>query len=191
VVALLVLADARPRLAYLLGKFGLAKAGSLARTNQLFCETHERNCSTMSNRESRGLFDTRLQISNHDGRMPRGTSSRYVVDDNWRKRVEEALTEKNWSRADLARESSRFGKKVGRSTITDLLNGNQNHCVSLPQIHKALGWDPPLPPILSNDASELFAIWDRLSTFERGRLLERARAIFEQQQVARSPSRKP
>lgn len=145
----------------------------------------------MSNQESSPLFDTRLQISNDDDHMARGKAARYVVDDAWRKRVEQRLIEKQMSRADLARESSRFGARVGRSTITDLLNGKQNHCVGLPAIHKALGWDPPLPPILSNDASELFGIWDRLSEFERGRLLERARAIFESQAVATGRTRKP
>lgn len=108
--------------------------------------------------------------------MARGKSHRYVVDDVWRSRVEGRLAERGWTRADLARESH-----VGKSTITDLLNGKQDHCVGLPRIHKALGWDPPLPPILSNDASELFGIWDRLNEFERGRLLERARSIFELQ----------
>ena len=107
--------------------------------------------------------------------MPRNKGTSYVVDPDWRKRVELRLVEKKWTRADLARES-----RVGKSTISDLLNGKTNECVGLPKIHKALGWDPPLPPILSNDASELFGIWDRLNDFERGRLLERARAIFEQ-----------
>jgi transcriptional regulator with XRE-family HTH domain len=140
----------------------------------------------MSNRESRPLFDTRQQISNQNRHVASGKSFRYVVDDDWRNRVEQKLVEKGWSRADLARES-----RVGRSTITDLLNGKQHHCVGLPKIHHALGWDPPLPPILSNDASELFGIWDRLNEFERGRLLERARSIFEQQAVALKTSRKP
>lgn len=115
--------------------------------------------------------------------MPRKKGTSYVVDDDWRNRVEEQLVKKGWKRADLARES-----KVGKSTITDLLNGNTNECVGLPQIHKALGWDPPLPPILSNDATELHGIWERLDDFERGRLLERARSIYEQQEAARRGS---
>lgn len=139
----------------------------------------------MSNQESIPLFDSRQQISNDDGYVPSGKSPRYVVDGDWRIRVEKRLVEKGWSRADLARES-----RVGRSTITDLLNGKQDHCVGLPKIHKALGWDPPLPPILSNDASELFGIWDRLNEFERGRLLERARSIYEQQQHVRTAPKK-
>jgi hypothetical protein len=140
----------------------------------------------MSNQESIPLFDTRQQISNDHRRVARSKAPRYVVDDDWRKRVEQRLSEKGWSRADLARES-----RVGRSTITDLLNKKQDHCVGLPAIHKALGWDPPLPPILSNDASELFGIWDRLNEFERGRLLERARSIYEQQHLVRATSKKP
>lgn len=116
--------------------------------------------------------------------MPRNKGTSYVVDDDWRKRVEARLVEKKWTRADLHRES-----RVGKSTISDLLNGKTNECVGLPSIHRALGWDPPLPPILSDDASELFGIWDRLNEFERGRLLERARAIYEQQHLSRPPTR--
>lgn len=108
--------------------------------------------------------------------MPPKDGTTHVVDDDWRKRVETRLGELGLKRADLARQSG-----VGRSTISDLLNGVTNECVGLAKIHKALGWDPPLPPILSNDATELFGIWDRLNEFEKGRLLERARAIFEQQ----------
>lgn len=110
--------------------------------------------------------------------MSRKKGTSYVVDDAWRKRVEDRLAERGWKRADLVRESH-----VSKSTISDLLNGRTNECVGLAQIHRALGWDPPLPPILSNDASELFAIWDRLNEFERGRLLERARAIYEQKRI--------
>lgn len=107
--------------------------------------------------------------------MARKSGTSYVVDDAWRKRVEDRLAEKKWKRADLVRES-----RLGKSTISELLNGKLHECVGLPRIHKALGWDPPLPPVLSNDASELVGIWDRLEEFERGRLLERARAIYEQ-----------
>ena len=111
--------------------------------------------------------------------MARRKGVTHAVDDTWRDRVEVALERKGWSRADLARES-----KVGKSTISDLLNGQTNECMDLKKIHKALGWDEPLPPVLSNDASELFGIWDRLDEFEKGRLLERARAIYEQHLVA-------
>lgn len=111
--------------------------------------------------------------------MARKKGTSYAVDETWRERVEARLVERKWSRADLAREAG-----IGRSTISDLLNGKTNECVDLERIHRALGWDPPLPPILSNDASELFGIWDRLNEFERGRLLERARAIYEQHAMA-------
>lgn len=116
--------------------------------------------------------------------MARKAGTSYVVDDDWRKRVEQRMTDRGLTRADLARES-----RLSRSTITDLLNGNTNECVGLPSIHRALGWDPPLPPILSADASELYGIWERLSDFDRGRLLERARAIFEAHHKA-APVRK-
>lgn len=114
--------------------------------------------------------------------MPRKNGTTYVVDDAWRKRVKEQLVQLGWRKADLSRES-----RVPKSTITELLNGTTSECVALPRIHKALGWNPPLPPILSVDATELFEIWDQLHDLEKGRLLERARAILEQQRARGKP----
>ena len=111
--------------------------------------------------------------------MSRKPGKAYVVDNDWRKRVEISLHEKGWSRADLARESG-----VGKSTITELLNGKTDSCLELPAIHKALGWRwSEALPLVSKDAGELLGLWDQLNDFEKGRLLERARAIFEAQQV--------
>ena len=107
--------------------------------------------------------------------MARKKGHAQVVDNAWRERVETRLTELTWSRADLAANA-----KVGKSTISDLLNGKTSECVNLDQIHKALGWDPPLPPLLSRDAGELLGIWERLDEFNQGRLLERARSLYEQ-----------
>lgn len=115
--------------------------------------------------------------------MARKSGVAYRVDDDWRNRAEAELARKGWTRADLARNS-----RLSKSTITGLLNGTQNECLDLPKIHNAFGWDPPLPPILSQDASELIGIWDRLSEFEKGRLLERARAIYEQHVSGRKAS---
>lgn len=111
--------------------------------------------------------------------MSRKTGHAYLVDDAWRKRVEAALEERRWTKADLARES-----KVAKSTITELLNGTRDSCIDLPKLHKALewAWHGSLP-LVSQDAGELLGLWERLNDFEKGRLLERARAIYEAQAV--------
>ena len=107
--------------------------------------------------------------------MARRPGTAHVVDDDWRKRVESRLKEKGWTRADLARESG-----VGKSTITELLNGETNSCLGLPKIYKALDWPwIAAAPLVSKDAGELLGIWEHLDEFEKGRLLERARSIFE------------
>jgi transcriptional regulator with XRE-family HTH domain len=117
--------------------------------------------------------------------MARKEGSGRIVDDTWRERVETRLVELKWTRADLARAA-----RLGKSTVSDLLNGKTNECVDLERIHSALGWDPPLGPILSSNASELFAMWNRLDSFEQGRVLERVRAIYEQHVAGRPPLKK-
>lgn len=106
--------------------------------------------------------------------MPRKKGTTYVVDAAWRKRVEGRLAELGWRRADLARESG-----CSRSTISEVLNGDTNELMRLPEIHKVLGFEPPMPPMLSKDAGELMYLWERLDDVEKGRLLERARVIWE------------
>ena len=108
--------------------------------------------------------------------MARKPGTAHVVDDDWRNRVEVRLKELGISRADLARES-----KLPKATISELLNGDIDSCVDLPRIHKALGWSwNPAAPLVSKDAGELLGIWDHLDDFDKGRLLERARSLYEQ-----------
>lgn len=105
--------------------------------------------------------------------MPREGST-YRIDDAWRSRAEERLVELGWTRARLARESG-----CSRSLVTELLDGKKQQTTYLPEMHGALGWPPPLPPIASKDAGEMLYLWERLDETQRVRLLERARVMFE------------
>lgn len=89
------------------------------------------------------------------------------------------MKELGLTKADLARESG-----VSKPTITELLNGTRDSCVDLPKIYRALEWPwHGSLPLVSQDAGELLGIWDHLNDFEKGRLLERARSIYETQRV--------
>jgi transcriptional regulator with XRE-family HTH domain len=105
--------------------------------------------------------------------MPR-IGQAHPVDKAWRERVERALAERGWSRADLAREV-----RCSRSVITQILNGTVNQSPYVVEIHAALGWTPPQPPIASTETEEILRAWELLDTSSRARLLERAAALLE------------
>lgn len=101
--------------------------------------------------------------------MPREGKS-YPIDEEWRSRVLEAIAQPGRSKAWLARESG-----APKSLVTELLNGARNATTYLPDIHTALGWDPPQPPLPSKDAGEIGYLWDRLDERGRERLIQRGR----------------
>lgn len=106
--------------------------------------------------------------------MPREGIS-YHVDDLWRGRVNERLAELKKKPAWLATESG-----CPRSMLSELLSGKRDSSTYLPEIHAALGWDPPLGPLLSRDDEELLKIARGLDAGQRARLLERALTLEEQ-----------
>jgi len=106
--------------------------------------------------------------------MTRRSGKAYAVDDDWRHRVNRRLEEKKMSRAALARAAG-----CSPSVITELLNGDSHESLSIPDIHEALGWSPPQPMKLPEDAEELLEAWRKLDAAGRARLLERAAALLE------------
>ncbi len=105
----------------------------------------------------------------------------YHVDDLWRGRVRERLDEL----AELTKETrnqSWLATESGcpRSMLSELLSGERHQSTYLPEIHEALGWDPPLGPLLSHDDEELLKISKRLTAEQRARLLERALTMEEE-----------
>lgn len=106
--------------------------------------------------------------------MPR-EGIQYWIDDTWRQRTEARLTERGWSRADLAREAD-----CDRSLITELLSGVRHQTTYLPEIHEALGFPPPQPPLLSIDDEEILGIARGMTSEQRARLIERGLALREE-----------
>jgi hypothetical protein len=98
----------------------------------------------------------------------------YRVDDSWRERVALRLVELAWTHLKLAENSG-----CPRSLVSELLSGKRHQTTYLPEMHAALGWEPPLPPLPPEDAAELLAIWSGLGEAARGRALKSMRAIFE------------
>lgn len=93
---------------------------------------------------------------------------------DWRNRVEAKLAALGWSRAQWAREA-----RVGKSTVTGLLNGTADGCADLKKLHDALGWNTS-PAVLPSLEEELLAAFRKLPEIDQGRVLE----------FTRSPTRK-
>lgn len=94
--------------------------------------------------------------------MPRkGTA--YPIDAEWRRRVEARMAEKEWTRAELARQV-----KCSRSAITELFDEAQKQSSLVPAVHRVLGWDPPAPIFFSPDAQEVQSLYEMLPAFDRG-----------------------
>lgn len=106
--------------------------------------------------------------------MPR-EGSEYRVDDLWRTRVVDRLAELKKKQAWLATTSG-----CPRSMISELLSGKRSNTTYLPEIHEALGWDPPLGPMLSRDDEELLKIARSLTPEQRAALKERGLTMQEE-----------
>jgi lambda repressor-like predicted transcriptional regulator len=98
----------------------------------------------------------------------------YPIDSEWRDRVNSELSARDWSRAELSRRA-----KCSRASITEALDLGSTQSTLVPSIHKALGWPPPLRPMMSPDVQEIIGIMSRLAPEQRGALLERARILEE------------
>lgn len=106
--------------------------------------------------------------------MPRKGQA-YPIDNEWRRRVVERLAEMKIKRAELCRRA-----KISPAALSEALSAESNQTTLAPAIHRALGWDPPRPILLSNDTEEIIRIVGRLDAEGRARLLERAVMLEEQ-----------
>jgi transcriptional regulator with XRE-family HTH domain len=96
----------------------------------------------------------------------------FGIDDGWRARVRRALKARGWDQIELARRV-----KCSPSVISDLLNGKKHQSPYIAAIHLAFDWTPPRP--LSQEEEELLKLYEQMGDIEKGRLLERARALAE------------
>jgi transcriptional regulator with XRE-family HTH domain len=106
--------------------------------------------------------------------MPRKGSA-YPITKEWRTAVVAGFKAKGLSQnqfADLA--------KVSKASLSEALNPESKQSTLVPAIHKALGWPPPMPLVLTPEKHTLLAIYDRIPERDQGALLERAKQFDEQ-----------
>jgi len=106
--------------------------------------------------------------------MPREGIS-YHVDDVWRGRLRDRLTELGKSMNWLAGASG-----CPRSLLSEIMAGERHQTTYLPEIHAALSWPEPMGPLLSKDDEELLKLAHDLTDEQRARLHERALSMQEQ-----------
>src|SRR5262249_51221848 len=102
-------------------------------------------CSYFANQRSRSFVHlprNRIMLRTRMSRL----RPAHAIDDAWRARVRRALEARGWEQIDLARSV-----KCSPSVISELLAGKKNQSPYVPDIHLALGWTPPLPPVLPEE----------------------------------------
>lgn len=117
--------------------------------------------------------------------MRRGGIS-YPFDDAWRERVERALNERGWTRTELADRI-----KANKSTVSEILNGTVSRSPYVADIHAALGWTPPQPPLADPDTQQMLDMWARLDAMQKGKLLGRAEAMLDDAEKKPGAAREP
>ena len=102
----------------------------------------------------------------------------YPVKPEWQEDVKKRL-------AKIGMTEKQLAKRIGcaQSTINDMLNKPGKQSALVPEIHAAIGWDPPpdvqtAPPIPSPDAIEMAHMFDRLPVELRTKLRDDARTYL-------------
>ena len=83
----------------------------------------------------------------------------------WKDRVRARIDELGISQNELARRA-----KIRQSSLSAALAADSVQTTVMPEIHKALGWDPP-PTQFSPDAMELLALYEQLAERDQGELI--------------------
>jgi hypothetical protein len=91
----------------------------------------------------------------------------YPITPDWKLWVKERLDELGINQSELGR---RIGK--GRSVISEMLGETSVQSPLVPDVHKALGWPPPIrtPPI---HVLQLIDAFQRLDPITQGKWIER------------------
>jgi transcriptional regulator with XRE-family HTH domain len=106
--------------------------------------------------------------------MTRRSGQAFPVNDAWRDTIKRKLEKKGMSQADLAR-----AVRCSASVISELLSGKSNESPLVPDIHYQLEMTPPQMAVLSEDAEELLANYQKLDEAGKARLRERAAMLAE------------
>ena len=105
--------------------------------------------------------------------MPRKGPA-YPIDNEWRERVEEAISSMKISHAELARRAH-----VSKASLSEALSKNSTQSTLVPAIHKALGWPAPRPLLLSKDAEEVMHAISGMDSRDIAAVKERALMLRE------------
>src|ERR1700751_2697627 len=111
--------------------------------------------------------------------MPRSGPAHAINNTRW-DGVERELKKRKWQRLDLATAVG-----CSPSVITALLNGNKHESPYVPEIHEALEWSPPNPPLLSEDEEELLRIYRRLENHAKERLKRIGRGLTKHPKISK------
>lgn len=106
--------------------------------------------------------------------MPR-TGPAWPITPEWRRDVRLAIDAMRDERGKPISDAA-FARlaKISKASLSEALDDGSTQTTVMPDIHKALGWDPPRL-VLAQETLELLTQWDNMGEFERGQLLERAR----------------
>ena len=133
-------------------------------------------------------FRFRERLAFYGSYMPKPGGA-YIIDDEWRRRVREAIAEMVDENG-KAMSEAKFAKRAGiaKSSLSEALSPTSVQTSVMPQIHAALGWEPPRL-VIAPDTLEALAQFDALSDFKKGEMLEKLRAEAARER-ARNPKRR-
>jgi hypothetical protein len=103
----------------------------------------------------------------------------YPITPEWKEWVRERLDELGINQSELGRRISK-----GRSVISEMLGEDSVQSPLVPDVHKALGWPPPLltPPI---HILQMVDVFQRLDPLTQGQWMERMRHAVQDERTKR------
>lgn len=112
-------------------------------------------------------------LTYYDSPVPRKGPA-YPIDNEWRQRVEAAIDSMRISHAEFARQA-----KISKASLSEALSSSSKQSTLVPAIHKALGWPPPRPLLLSQDAEEIMHAISGMDPRDIAAVKERALTLLE------------
>ncbi len=108
----------------------------------------------------------------------------YIITPEWRRDVRLAIDAMGLSDAKFAERAG-----IAKSSLSEALAPESIQTSVMPQIHEALGWDPPRL-VIAPDTLEVLKHWDALSDFSKGSMLEKLKAEVAKERVRQDAERR-
>lgn len=117
--------------------------------------------------------------------MPRKGPA-YPITEEWQGWVRRRIEEMKQSGEIKSQNELAARAGISKSSLSEALAEDAVQSTVMPEIHKALGWPPPLlaPPVYVLRLVEYFT---RLGEFEQGQWLERLRTIVDEERARTRP----